>query len=51
MTPKTQKSWFARGTSGVDSLQLESSDPIPEVGDNDVLVKCNWLNSCEENFL
>ena len=37
--PKTQTQWTIGEMGTFDALTLSSSAPVPEVGDNDVLVK------------
>jgi NADPH:quinone reductase-like Zn-dependent oxidoreductase len=38
---QTQKSWFVAGQKGFDSLEFKDA-PVPELGDKDVLVKCQF---------
>jgi len=37
--PKTTKAWTVQGENGFDSLSFDKQAPVPELGDNDVLVK------------
>lgn len=37
--PKTMKAWRVEGLRGVDSLVLHGEVPVPEPGENEVLVK------------
>jgi hypothetical protein len=39
MTPKTSPAWILSEQKGIDSLQLVQENPIPEVGEYDVLLK------------
>ncbi|KAJ5988578.1 zinc-binding alcohol dehydrogenase-like protein [Penicillium waksmanii] len=39
MPPKTSPAWILSEQKGIDSLQLVQDNPIPEVGEYDVLVK------------
>lgn len=42
MAPTTQNQWTSTNTEGgfEKALQLDTHAAVPEVGDNDVLVKC-----------
>lgn len=42
--PETTKQWNVVGTSGFDSLKF-SEQPVPELGDNDVLVRSRAYSS------
>ncbi|KAJ8063417.1 hypothetical protein OCU04_008637 [Sclerotinia nivalis] len=37
--PKTTKAWRVQGQDGIDSLKYDTQVTLPELGDNDVLVK------------
>lgn len=37
---QTQKQWTVAGKTGFDSLKLNESAAVPQLGDKDVLVKC-----------
>lgn len=39
MPPKTSPAWILSEQKGIDSLELVQENPIPEVGEYDVLVK------------
>ncbi|KAH4050120.1 hypothetical protein HBH98_095900 [Parastagonospora nodorum] len=39
MAPSTTKQWTVEGQNGFDSLKFNEKAPVPEIGDNDVLVK------------
>ena len=39
---KAQLQWTVAGKSGFDDLKLNKEAPIPELGDKDVLVKCEF---------
>jgi hypothetical protein len=39
MAPSTTKQWTVEGTDGFDGLKFAESAKIPEVGDDEVLVK------------
>jgi hypothetical protein len=39
MAPSTTKQWTVEGKDGFDGLKFNESAKIPEVGDNEVLVK------------
>lgn len=39
MSPKTSPAWILSEQKGIDSLQLVQENIIPEIGENDVLVK------------
>jgi len=39
MAPTTTKQWTVEGKNGFDSLKFNEKAPVPELGDNDVLVK------------
>lgn len=46
--PKTQKQWVVLSTDkGFDGMVLKQSSPVPQVGDNEVLVK---LRGASLNF-
>ena len=36
----TMKQWTVAGKTGFDSLKLDEKAPVPQLGDKDVLVKC-----------
>ena len=36
----TMKQWVVAGTGGFDDLKYDEKAPVPELGENDVLVKC-----------
>ena len=38
--PSTQKQWTVAELNGFDGLKLATDAPVPQVGENDVLVKC-----------
>ena len=40
---KTQKQWTVAGKTGFQDLKLQEDAPIPELGDKDVLVKCELI--------
>ncbi len=40
MSKQTQKEWRVAEATGFDGLKLNESAPIPEIGDKEVLVKC-----------
>jgi hypothetical protein len=42
MAPSTQKQWRVQGTGSFDNLKFNKEAPVPEVGDKDVLVKCEF---------
>jgi hypothetical protein len=39
MAPSTTKQWTVEGKDGFDGLKFDESAKIPEIGDNEVLVK------------
>ena len=42
---QTQKQWTVAGKTGFDSLKLNESAAVPQLGDKDVLVKCTKPHS------
>jgi hypothetical protein len=42
--PSTQKQWTVAELTGFDGLKLATDAPVPQVGENDVLVKCKLLD-------
>ena len=40
MPGSTQKQWTVQGTKGFDDLKFDENAQIPQIGDRDVLVKC-----------
>jgi hypothetical protein len=40
MAPSTMKQWTVEGKDGFESLKFNEKAPVPELGENDVLVKC-----------
>jgi hypothetical protein len=42
--PSTQKQWTVAELNGFDGLKLATDAPVPQVGENDVLVKCKFLD-------
>lgn len=42
MAPQTQKQWTVQGTGSFDNLKLNEQAKIPELGDSEVLVKCEF---------
>ena len=40
MSKQTQMEWRVAEATGFDGLKLNESAPIPEIGDKEVLVKC-----------
>ena len=38
--PSTQKQWTVAELNGFDGLKLATDAPVPQVGENEVLVKC-----------
>ena len=43
--PSTQKQWTVAELTGFDGLKLATDAPVPQVGENDVLVKCKFLKT------
>lgn len=39
MIPSTSAEWRLRGKKGLDSLEFETTVPMPQLGPSDVLVK------------
>jgi len=44
MAPSTQKQWTVQGKTGFDALKYATDAAVPSVGENDVLVKCEYLS-------
>lgn len=42
MAPSTMKQWTVEGQDGFESLKFNEKAQVPEIGENDVLVKCNY---------
>jgi len=42
MVSQTQKQWTLQGKNGFDSLIYNENAPIPKIGENEVLVKCEY---------
>lgn len=42
--PSTQKQWTVAELTGFDGLKLATDAPVPQIGENDVLVKCELLD-------
>jgi hypothetical protein len=42
--PSTQKQWTVAELTGFDGLKLATDAPVPQVGENDVLVKCMFTH-------
>lgn len=45
MAPTTQKRWTVQEKGSFDALKFDENAKVPEVGDNDVLVKCKPFDS------
>lgn len=45
MAPTTQQQWRVKGKGNgtFDNLNFNKEAPVPEVGDKDVLVKCEFI--------
>ena len=43
--PSTQKQWTVAELNGFDGLKLATDAPVPSAGENDVLVKCKYLDT------
>ena len=42
MSQQTQKQWRVAEKTGFDGLKLDEKAAIPELGDKDVLVRCQF---------
>jgi len=40
MAPTTMKQWTVAGKGGFDDLKFDEKASVPQLGDKDVLVKC-----------
>jgi hypothetical protein len=40
--PSTQKQWKVTELTGFDGLKLATDAPVPQIGEKDVLVKCEF---------
>lgn len=40
--PSTQKQWKVTELNGFDGLKLDNDAPVPQIGEKDVLVKCEF---------
>jgi len=53
--PSTQKQWTAAELNGFDGLKLATDAAVPKIGENDVLVKCKFLDIvndyCHHTFI
>lgn len=49
--PSTQKQWTVAELNGFDGLKLATDAPVPKVGENDVLVKCMFLDTSKDCYL
>ena len=45
MAPTTTRQWTVEGTSGFDDLKFNEKAPIPQLAENDVLVKSEPVSS------
>jgi hypothetical protein len=46
--PSTQKQWTVAELTGFDGLKLATDAPVPQIGENDVLVKCKLLETASD---
>jgi hypothetical protein len=42
MAPSTTRQWKVEGKDGFESLKFDEKAPVPDLGDNDVLVKSKY---------
>jgi hypothetical protein len=49
--PSTQKQWTAAELTGFDGLKLATDAAVPKVGENDVLVKCEFPDVVNNHLL